>query len=200
MRISFRHAAAYSTPEVLGYDFLPNGVLIRREEQYLGLLTSWEDGQVFSGKLVPRHIAVQGAGLPGPMVTADVSLVAAGPADSAIAQLPGAAADPGMTLSPIENVETDVSGSKSIHFEMPKAFQGGRYPAGVKTVVIAVIDRQGMPRDIEVSAMEAYGQPPSRQDLGVVTETAREMVLSMIKDRWHPALIDGKPCEVYWSL
>jgi len=34
----------------------------------------------------------------------------------------------------------------------------------------------------------------------VVTDAARLMVVSVLKGRWRPALADGKPCEVYFSL
>jgi hypothetical protein len=199
VRISFRHAGPYGIPLGLAYDFLSNGVLVRREDHYSDLLTSWEDGQTFGGKPVPRHFSVQGEGLPGPMVTADVSLAAAGPADE-IAQLPCAAADPGRTLRPIEGEETDISGAPQIHFEIPRAVQGERYPSRVETHVIAVIDRQGMPREIEVSAVDSIGEPASREEMTVVTDAARLMVVSVLKGRWRPALADGKPCEVYFSL
>ena len=199
VRISFRYEGKHGVPEVLAYDFLSSGILVRREDQYSGLLTSWDDDQLFAGKIVPRHFSVQGGGLSGPMVTASLTIESPPLSDLAIAQIPGEPADPGSTLRPIESQDMDNSGASPIHFEAPP-LPSDRYPSGVETIVIAVVDREGRPREPELGAIRNYGQSVTQHDIDVVAATAQQMVTSILKDRYHPALIDGKPCQTYWSL
>jgi hypothetical protein len=52
-----------------------------------------------------------------------------------------------------------------------------------------------MPQEPELSGMRRFGQPvgPAQwRPLGVL---ARDIVESLWKDRFHPALVDGKPCQ-----
>jgi len=182
------------------YDFLPSGILVRSEDyRYNGILTSWDDDQDFAGKIVPRHATVEGPGLSGPMVSAIVTLSPVSPSGRAIAQVSAQPADPGSTLQPIDPEGIDNSGASTIRFEVPP-LPPDHFPSGAEIVAIAVIDRDGMPRDVEISAIRDQGQPLSQPAKDIVWRTARQMVASLLKNRYHPALVDGKPCQVYWSL
>jgi hypothetical protein len=197
VRISFRDDGGHGVPAVRAYSFLSSGILVRREEEYSGLLTSWDDNRVFAGKIVPRHLSVRGAGLDGDMVTATITVEPLSLADRAVEQIPGEQAEPGKTLRPIEDMDNE--GASPVHFEPPPP-NTGNYPQDVKTSVIAVVDREGIPREVEVSAVRIYGQKPTPEALGVVAATAENMVKASRKNRFHPGLIDGKPCQTYWSL
>lgn len=198
VRISTKYGLGRGASEARAYDFLPNGTLVRREDEYTELLTSWDGDGAFGGKLVPRHLSVQGSGLGRFMVTAEVAVQALHPVDHSIAQLQGEPADPGTTMRPL--TEMDNGGAASpIHLEPPPpGFD--HYPADVRTTVIAAIDRQGKPHEVELSAIHIDGQRPRPEDMDVVSATAQRMVDVFRKDRFHPALIDGSPCQVYWTV
>lgn len=44
------------------------------------------------------------------------------------------------------------------------------------------------------------GPPLNQQAKEVVWDAARQMIASIRKDRFHPALIDGKPCQAVFGL
>jgi hypothetical protein len=183
------------------YDFLPSGVLVRSED-YNGLMASWQGQAVFGGKLVPRHFEVQGAGLEGPMLTADVSIEALGNFDAALFRIPGEAADPGMTLRPFDDVDLEVA--PPIHLQIPERWNSAGHsmdvPPEVQIYTIAVIDRQGVPREAEMSGIRRFGRPVSPAQFGALATIAQHAVESLWKDRYHPTLIDGKPCQFIMSL
>lgn len=198
VRVSVNQSGWHGVPMVCAYDFLPNGILVRREEQDTGLMTSWEQSQPFGVKLVPSHISVRGAGLDHEMLTADVSIRPLEPAERSLAQLAGAPADPGMTLKPFEWAE--LNGGEPIHFETPMVYDDRPYPQHVKTSVIAVSDRHGMPHEAEVSGIRIYGERPSEEGMEVVTNAARTLVESIRRDRFRPQTIDGKAVQCYWTV
>jgi hypothetical protein len=199
VRISFTDNLGKYGPEVRSYEFLPNGILVRFEEGYTGLLTSWQDDAVFADKLVPRHFSVQGAGLSGPMVTAEVAIEPLGEIDPAVFHIAGDVARPGMTLRPY--VQTEFELQPAFHFETPGSWMTGTLlPVGVKVSAIGVVDRDGTTREIEVGAIRVYGQPPSNAQMADVRQAARILIASMWKDRFHPALVDGDPCQYVFSV
>jgi hypothetical protein len=93
VRVGVNQSGWHGAPMVRSYDFLPDGILVRREEEDTGLLTSWEDSQPFGARLVPRHIAVRGAGLGRDMLSAEVSIQALPPEERPFSQLSGAPAE-----------------------------------------------------------------------------------------------------------
>jgi hypothetical protein len=195
VRISFTRNIGHGLPEERAYDFLSNGILVRREEEHSGILTSWEGDQTFAGKLVPRHVAIRGAGLGRDMVVADVTIEPLRAPQNAISQVADQPADPGLTLRPLE--DNDNEGASPIRFE-PAGLGSSFYPADVKTTVSAVIDRRGMPREVELTSIRFYGQRPNPEGMDAVAATAERTVKAFEKDRFHPALVDGKPCQTYW--
>jgi hypothetical protein len=172
----------------LAFDFLPSGILVRIEG--VGA-TSFDDDQSFADKIVPGHIAVQGPD--GPRLSATVSISSLPPSERTIAQVPGAPADPGSTLQPIDPRSMDKP-PREIHLQSP-LLPPDHYPPGVEILATWIVDKSGMPRDAEISAVVDDGPPLSQQAKEVVWQTARLLIDSIRKDRFHPALIDGKPCQ-----
>jgi hypothetical protein len=199
VRISFTDNLGRYGSEVRAYDFLPNGILVRFEEGYTGLLTGWQDDVAFGEKIVPRHLTVEGNGLSGPLLTADVAVEPALATNAAIFQIEGDGARPGMTLRPYVQTEFDLA--PAIHFETPGSWATTTtLPVGVNLSAIGIVDRDGTTREIEVGAIRVYGQPPSSAQMADVMQAARVLVKSMWKDRFHPALVDGDPCQYVFSV
>jgi hypothetical protein len=199
VRISFTEDHGKFGTETRAYDFLPNGILFRWEEQHTALLTSWEDEEPFAGRLVPRHMTVRGAGMDNDMVSADVSIESAQGIDPKMFEIASDPAAPGMTLRPFE--EYEISISVPTHIENPGAYQSNNAaPVGVRTSAIAVVDRQGMPREVEVGGYLVYGQTPTKAQMADIVKGTELIVRSIWMDRFHPALIDGYPCEYVWGV
>jgi hypothetical protein len=202
VRISFTADLGGFGPDPRSYEFLPDGTLVRSED-YNGVMASWQNDARFAGKLVPRHFEVQGAGLDGNMVTADISLEAIGATDPGITQLSGEPAEPGMTLRPFDQFDVHLAASP-IHFEIPQGQasmdHATDYPVGVKVYTIAVVDRYGITREAEMSGMRVFGQPVRPSQMEGIRIGAQHMVESLWKDRYHPATIDGKPCQYLMFL
>ena len=146
---------------------------------------------MFAGKLVPGHLSVQGAGLDGQMLTADIEIGPLIPSRDSISQVSDAVAAPGMTLRPVENPRV-----KNLSLRTPDAGPGA-YPQQVRTSVIAVIDRHGILREVEVSSVRNYGQPLSVQQQGEIGSMAERMVIAVRRSRSDPPEIDGSPCQMY---
>ncbi len=202
VRISFTDDLGRFGPDPRSYEFLPNGTLVRSED-YNGVMASWQDHSLFAGKLVPCHLNVQGAGLDGNMVTADVSLEAIGPSDSGPIQLSGEPAEPGMTLRPFDQYDVHRATSP-VHFQIPEAYasvdHSSDYPVGVKIYTIAVVDRYGITREAEMSGIRVFGPPVRPSQIEGIRIGAQHVVESLWKDRFHPATIDGKPCQYVMFL
>lgn len=172
VRISRSRISTHSF--VFEYIFLPNGLLVEGNEA--GLATGWSDDVAFAGKVVPKHVSIHGGGQN--LLTAEVTVEAAGQVDPATFDLPGGPADPGMTLRPLHSFETNRlsidNGPYSWIGNSPSAF-----------AVRLVVDRHGVPREAEV--ITAGGL----EDMEPVMDFSR-------RGRWHPAEVDGSPCEVAW--
>ena len=182
-----------------GYQFLPDGTLVRLEDGGSGLVTTWRNQTEFAGKQVPQHIAIGGEGLGREMLSADVQIEALGKVDDAQFQLPGPAADGSATLRPIERSET--KDLKITHYESPIA--GTTYlelPPGVRIVVMAVVDRDGKVREAEVSGLQDSGMPLNREQLASTEGEAQLFLHTVEKNHYHPAEIEGHPCELAMSI
>lgn len=155
--------------------------------------------QTSAGIVVPRHVTIHGIGLRDSMLSATVAITPLAPSSHTIVQVAAEPADPGSTLKPIDPASMDNSGARPVHFQVPPLIPD-RYPNGVEIDAISVVDREGLPRDIEISAIRNNGQPFDEQANGVILEIARETIAALQKNRYHPALIDGKPCQTYFAL
>jgi hypothetical protein len=156
---------------ITAYLFLANGLLVQSNES--GLMTGWQDDIVFAGKVVPKHFAVQGAGQN--LLTAEVKVEAAGTADPAVFELPGEQAEPGMTLRPLHFFE-----AKRIA-DLGSGFTYLGYAPSANSFR-GVLDRHGVLREVEVT---------TAQDL----EELRKVLDGFRHEPYHPAEIDGSPCE-----
>lgn len=155
------------------YDFLPNGILLRNEESD-SVSTTWQDFVPFGGKLVPRKLMVGAMGRV--LIDASVSIKPLASPPPALFSLPGAPATPGETLRPLH--QYDVHYGASLHSTtfgvVGDVFEG---------TVLGVVDRTGVPRDLEVVA--AQNMPEADVFIRHFAET-----------RFAPSTIDGSPCEV----
>lgn len=161
---------------VIEYILLPNGLLV--ESNQLGLTTGWQDDYVFGGRAVPKHFTVQAAGRN--VLTAEVAVEAAGKVDPAVFDLPGGPADPGMTLRPLHRYETN-----HLSILNPMFSYIGNSPSANATREI--IDRHGVVREAEV--LTAAG-----------LDDMEPVLYGMRQERWHPAEIDGDPCEIAFDF
>ncbi len=133
------------------------------------------------------------------MVTAEIAVEPAVKTDAAIFKVGGDEARPGMTLRPYVQTEFDLP--PAIHFETPGSWATTTtLPVGVNVSAMGIVDRDGTTREIEVGAIRVYGQPPSSAQMAGVMQAARVLVKSMWKDRFHPALVDGDPCQYVFSV
>lgn len=167
VRIGVSPPVSSGVPPSLSFSFLPNGILFRSDKQ--GLITAWHNDAGFSGRVVPREIAVQAAGRI--LLTADVSIEALGDESPARFELAGPAAAPGATLRPL-------------HYDEIKMGHLRRVPSGFfgRAVIREVIDRKGDVRELEVL------WAASREDAMGALSSARN-------EQYSPPTIDGSPCE-----
>lgn len=156
------------------YAFLPSGILVR--SNYFGLVTSWEKDSVFAGKLVPQHFEIQA--MQNTLLSADVTIAAAGQTDPKLFELDGPPATPGMTMRPFHMFEI-----KRAQFYDPTSFFLGPPPGGV---IREIIDRKGQARETEFIDGPAPGDNEN-------------MVDAQRSKRFYPAKVDGDPCEeTFW--
>ena len=128
-----------------------------------------------------------------PMVTAKVSITGVGSPAPAIQQLPGKPADANATMRPMDHFDRP---AKFLTVKVPtEEGSGHHFPTKILTSVIGQVDRHGRPREVEVSAIRNYGQPPSREDAREVWRMAEDTVKKVWADHFRPAIVDGKPCE-----
>lgn len=180
------------------FQFLPDGTLVRLEEGSSGLVTTWRNQTEFAGRQVPQHIAIGGEGLGREMLSADVRIEPLGKVDEAQFQLARAPADAGATLRPVDRSET--KDLKITHYESPIA--GTTYfelPVGVRIVATGVVDREGIIHEAEISGVQDTGQPLNRDQQAGMQGEAKLWVQTIQKNRYHPAEIEGHPCEVLIS-
>ncbi len=156
------------------YDFLANGVLIRNEESdYIS--TTWQDFVVFGGKIVPRHLMAGAMG--STLIDGRVAiepLAPTPPADLFI--LPGDPATPGQTLRPLHKYD--------VHYgQMLGTHVSGFFGDPFQGTVSGVVDRSGVPRELEIIAAQDTSQA--------------DMFLKRFGEfPYAPSTIDGSPCEV----
>jgi len=156
------------------YSFLPHGILVR--SNYYGLVTSWEKDSIFAGKLVPLHFEVHA--MEQTLLTADIAIEPASQSDGKTFELEGPPATPGMTLRPLQQFEV-----KPAQFYDPISTFAGPSPRGV---VREIIDRKGEARETELI------------DAPNPSDDVNEVDVDRAK-RFHPAKIDGDPCEeTFW--
>jgi len=180
------------------FQFLPDGTLVRLENGFTGIVTTWRNQTEFAGKQVPGHIAVGGEGLGREMLSADLAIEPLGKVDEAQFQLPGPAADASATLRPIDR--SKVKDLKLTHAE--RVLPGtifAELPVGVRIIVRSVVDREGTPREVEVAGIQNVGQPLTRDQVAGTQGEAQLMVQAIQKHRYHPAEINGHPCELEQS-
>jgi hypothetical protein len=160
--------------------FQPQGILVFKRMH--GVLTSWLNDARFGGKLVPQRIAIQAPGLKlaspnRDLLTAEVTIAAAGQVPPAAFDLPGPVAEPGMTLRPLYRVDQppQLLTQPNLHNHHTERVQ-----------MMAVLDRLGVFREVEVIKVE-NPQSPFR---------LRQFVSLLGTERYVPAKIDGSPCEL----
>ncbi len=151
--------------------YLPGGVLFLNNIS--GVVTSWENDEIFAGKVVPRRIAVKA--VDRPLLTADVTVEAAGSVEPGVFDLPVEPAKPGNTLRPIRR-----------GYKTPRTLSGELFwpdNGGGAVSLFGVLDRTGRLRDIEVIS-------------SVNARDVQKVVDSFRKARSSPAELDGSPCEI----
>lgn len=156
------------------YAFLPSGILVR--SNYLGLVTSWDRDSAFGGKLVPLHFEIQA--MQTTLLTADVTITAAGNPNPALLALDAPAASPGLTMRPFHMFEI-----KRAEFYDPISEFTGPAPNGVFR---EVIDRKGQARETEV-----IDAPDPAADVNSLDAQRSK--------RFYAAKVDRDPCEeTFW--
>lgn len=162
------------------YYFLPRGLLALINDA--GLVTSWADYVAFAGKAVARSLAIKAGDRD--LLTANISIESPGQTDPAVFDLPGGAAEPGMTLRPLLYNDVrlpDLSGSYS--------WMSRNSGPGPVYSLSGVMDRHGRNRELEVILA------PSAKDA--------EIFINLLRGDHHkPATIDGSPCEfvMQWRM
>jgi hypothetical protein len=165
--------ALRSADAMSAYLFLPSGELLQSIDR--DLVTSWTNPRVFSGRLVPQHIQVQ-AGTRD-LLTAEVTIEAAGAIDGAALELSGPLAEPGMTLRPLHKYEVhgwDYSDSFS-YIAGPEGAPHGVYRK--------ILDRHGAIREVEL----IYSPDPG----GWAPSISHDRKVTI-----RPPTIDKSPCEI----
>jgi hypothetical protein len=163
------------------YYFLPStGVLAMSNLK--GLVTVWSDDFTFDGKVVPKELTIRSADRE--LLTARITIEAAGGVDEGAFDSEGPAADPGMTLRPLHYNEIrmpDLSGSYSW-----MSNQLG--PAPVFSM-IGTLDRHGRFQELEILLA------PNPKDASIIMNQFRNL-------HTKPGTIDGSPCQVqrWWYL
>lgn len=159
--------------ELHTYLFLPNGDLVQSIEG--GIVTSWQNRMTFGGRLVPRHFSVQGG--TRDLLTGDVTVEPADTVDTAVFELLGEPAEPGMTLRPIQRYEDSLSlPNRSYSWWATD----GLLPGG--SIIREILDRHGVTREVEL----LYSPNPAG---------AAPLLSLMRGQKFHPATIDKSPCE-----
>lgn len=177
--------------DMMAYDLLSNGLPVRLTDR-MGLTTGWEKQTSFGGKAVPQHLTVTAIGRD--LVTADVGIATLSPADSGVLHLPGDVAEACMTLRPFDEWEFPVLAP--IHSDVPQLPSNAGYPANIEIMTTGVVDRHGVPREAEMTGVQQEPEWLSNEEKQAILTHAHAMVESWYRNRFHPALLDGSPCEV----
>jgi hypothetical protein len=159
--------------------FLPSGLLVQSNDR--GLAASWQDYANFASHVVPGRLMIQAGGRK--LLTADITVEAAGQVDPTSFELPGETADPGMTLRPLR-------------FELrpPRDFadctfiDDGKLPL-LPVEVWGVLDRHGSVREVEL--LDSRNLEASTHSKNVANS------LDCIRaQKVHPATIDKSPGQL----
>jgi hypothetical protein len=157
--------------------FSTHGLLFLRDQE--GLKTNWSNAVAFESKIVPARITVTGG--ERMLLSADVTIAPTGQASPSPGdfELTGASAEPGMTLRPLQSfdVKNPFRLSADPVWEQPN--HSGFSIAGV-------VDRYGAYREAEL--VLGVNLPPEEELVRLMTQ--------LRKSRWHPATIDGSPCQL----
>lgn len=156
------------------------GVLVMSNAQ--GLVTLWSNDGLFDGKIVSKRLSIKAG--ERELLTADISIEAAGQIDPARLELPGGPAEPGMTLRPLHPNEIRVPDlSESFSFI---SFEIGRAPA---FSMLGTLDRHGSFRELEILVA------PSSKDASIIISHFRGM-------HQKSATIDGSACQfgMHWLV
>lgn len=152
VRISRKLQAESLSKAGEAYVFLPSGMLLQSNSN--DILTTFDNDKVFAGKLVARTISVS-AGTDRELLNAKVTVEAVGQIDAASLDLPGEAADPALTLRPLQANEVRPPEPPSARTTMnagpgPSTQDQGLY-------IHIYIDRRGHVRDAEVITLLKKG-------------------------------------------
>jgi hypothetical protein len=155
------------------YSVLPSGILVR--SSYLGLVTSWSQDTLFARKVVPQHFEVQAMGKT--LLTADVTITAAGAVDARVFEMDGPPATPGLSMRPFHMFEIKLAAGV-----FTSTFVGPSPRGSYREIV----DRRGQVREVEV----------------IDSATPQNDENQVDADRTHhfsPAKVDRDPCEeTFW--
>jgi hypothetical protein len=157
--------------------FSPHGLLLLRDQD--GLKTAWSNAMAFGGKIVPTRITVTAG--ERTLLSADLTVTPAGQASPFEFEFEGAPAEPGMTLRLLQSFEVSGASPLSRDPEWPGANHSALSISGV-------VDRSGRYREVELIVTMNLGA-----DADIV-----HLMTDLRKSRWHPATIDGSPCESPW--
>jgi hypothetical protein len=161
--------------------FLPLGLVVLRNEN--GVTTGWENDVAFAGKAVPGHLTIKAG--ERELLTADISIVAAGAVDTATFDLPGRPADPGMTLRPLQKYELRFPDNLADNYAWTKP---GRDTTVFLASIWGVLDRHGKYRELELVVM------PNEKSVGA-QEDMRILMTHMREEHRRSPEIDGSPAE-----
>lgn len=153
---------------------LPGGLLLSHDED--GLVTFWGDDVNFGGKAVARRITIQGLGRD--LLTAQVEIQSPTGADPQSFDLAGGQADSGMTLGPLTSTRVRPAVPRDTP-DWPGLDSYAGFVAG------GVIDRHGRYREVELLLTIKVRDEGSLHDA----------MDNLRRSKWHPATIDGDPCE-----
>jgi hypothetical protein len=156
--------------------FLPTGELTMSND--IGMTTIWSGVTTFAGKTVPLKMTLKAGDRE--LLTAIIAIDSAGQIDKAAWDLPGSAAEPGMTLHIINTA--DVHRNDSI--ENTKSIFG--YYASLQPsstlVATGVVDRTGAYREVEA----LLASDPS---------ATSKLFARLRASRTKPATLNKSPCQ-----
>jgi hypothetical protein len=155
------------------YYFLPHGLLVIHNKY--GLESRWEDDALFHDKVVPRSITIRGG--TRDLLTAAVSIEAAGNVAPELFDLPVAFAEPGQTLRSLQQYEIQMPTMKGDPPIWSADSNDGH-------TMIGVVDRMGRYRELEF-VMGLTGD----------TRSYAAALKDLRASRWTIPRIDGSPCE-----
>lgn len=166
--------------------FLPEGLLVLRNEN--GVTTGWENDIAFAGKAVPRHLTIKAG--ERELLTAEISITAAGRVDAATFDLPVGPAEPGMTLRPLQKFELRFPDNLADSYAWTRE---GRDSTMLLASIWGVLDRHGKYGELELIAM-----PNDKSD--AVQEYLRTLMTHMRQEHRRSPEIDGAPAEYVIKL